>query len=49
MDAKKEINWQIAWYHGLDVLLLKTQKDSFSVFVRLKIHKQHSDVETEDV
>ena len=39
IDAKKEeeINWQIAWYDGLDVLLLNTQKiHSVSVFVRLK-------------
>ena len=36
MDAKKEINWQIAWYDGLDVLLFNTKKHSFSVFVRLK-------------
>ena len=42
---EEEINWQIAWYDGLDVLLLNTQKiHSFCVFVRLKIQAQNTNL-----
>ena len=43
---EEEINWQIAWYDGLDVLLLNTQKiHSFGVFVRLKNQAQNTNLQ----